>query len=53
MMQISPEQGAFMTMLTQLLDVRQAVEVGTFTGYSRAVHRPRPRPTAATCSAAT
>ncbi len=34
MMQIAPEQGAFMTMLTRLLDVRQAVEVGTFTGYS-------------------
>jgi caffeoyl-CoA O-methyltransferase len=34
MMQISPEQGAFMTMLTRLLDVRHAVEVGTFTGYS-------------------
>lgn len=33
-MQISPEQGAFMTMLTQLLNVRFAVEVGTFTGYS-------------------
>ena len=34
MMQISPEQGAFMTMLTQLLNVKFAVEVGTFTGYS-------------------
>jgi caffeoyl-CoA O-methyltransferase len=34
MMQIAPEQGAFMTMLTSLLDVRFAVEVGTFTGYS-------------------
>jgi caffeoyl-CoA O-methyltransferase len=34
MMQIAPEQGAFMTMLTQLLGVRSAVEVGTFTGYS-------------------
>jgi caffeoyl-CoA O-methyltransferase len=34
MMQISPEQGAFMTMLTRLLDVHRAVEVGTFTGYS-------------------
>ena len=33
-MQISPEQGAFMTLLTQLLDVKLAVEVGTFTGYS-------------------
>lgn len=34
MMQIAPEQGAFMTMLTRLLGVRSAVEVGTFTGYS-------------------
>src|SRR3954462_7084958 len=34
MMQISPEQGAFMTLLTRALGVRQAVEVGTFTGYS-------------------
>jgi caffeoyl-CoA O-methyltransferase len=33
-MQIAPEQGAFMTMLTRVLDVRFAVEVGTFTGYS-------------------
>lgn len=33
-MQISPEQGAFMTLLTQVLNVSQAVEVGTFTGYS-------------------
>ena len=33
-MQIAPEQGAFMTMLTKLVDARFAVEVGTFTGYS-------------------
>ena len=33
-MQIAPEQGAFMTVLTRLLGVRQAVEVGTFTGAS-------------------
>lgn len=33
-MQIAPEQAAFMTLLTRLLDVRFAVEVGTFTGYS-------------------
>ncbi|HEY2811829.1 MAG TPA: class I SAM-dependent methyltransferase [Acidimicrobiales bacterium] len=33
-MQIGPEQGAFMTMFTQLLGVKNAVEVGTFTGYS-------------------
>jgi len=34
MMQISPDQGAFMTLLTKLVDARFAVEVGTFTGYS-------------------
>jgi caffeoyl-CoA O-methyltransferase len=34
MMQIAPEQGAFLTILTRLLDVRRAVEIGTFTGYS-------------------
>jgi len=34
MMQISPEQGAFMTLLTRALGAEQAVEVGTFTGYS-------------------
>ena len=34
MMQISPEQGAFMTLLTKLVDPQFAVEVGTFTGYS-------------------
>jgi caffeoyl-CoA O-methyltransferase len=34
MMQISPEQGSFMTMFTRLVGVRRAVEVGTFTGYS-------------------
>jgi caffeoyl-CoA O-methyltransferase len=33
-MQIAPEQGAFMTLLTKLVDARFAVEVGTFTGYS-------------------
>ena len=33
-MQIAPEQGAFMTILTRLLGVGSAVEVGTFTGYS-------------------
>ena len=33
-MQIAPEQGALMTMLTQLVGARSAVEVGTFTGYS-------------------
>src|SRR3982074_3639874 len=34
MMQIAPEQGAFMTLLTRLVGARRAVEVGTFTGYS-------------------
>ena len=33
-MQIAPDQGALMTMLTRLLGVQRAVEVGTFTGYS-------------------
>jgi len=33
-MQIAPEQGAFMTLLTNLIGARKAVEVGTFTGYS-------------------
>jgi len=34
MMQISPEQGAFLTLLARLLGARRALEVGTFTGYS-------------------
>lgn len=34
LMQIAPEQGAFMTMLVQLIGARSAIEVGTFTGYS-------------------
>jgi caffeoyl-CoA O-methyltransferase len=34
MMQIAPEQGAFMTLLTKLVGAFRAVEVGTFTGYS-------------------
>jgi caffeoyl-CoA O-methyltransferase len=34
MMQIAPEQGAFMTLLTRLVGARHAIEVGTFTGYS-------------------
>jgi caffeoyl-CoA O-methyltransferase len=34
LMQIAPEQGAFMTLLTQLIGARHAIEVGTFTGYS-------------------
>ena len=33
-MQIAPEQGAFMTLLARAIGARSAVEVGTFTGYS-------------------
>ena len=33
-MQISPDQGALMTMLTRLAGVTRAIELGTFTGYS-------------------
>jgi caffeoyl-CoA O-methyltransferase len=33
-MQIGPEQGTFMTLLTQLMRARDAIEIGTFTGYS-------------------
>jgi len=33
-MQIAPEQGAFLTILTRIVGARSAVEVGTFTGYS-------------------
>jgi caffeoyl-CoA O-methyltransferase len=33
-MQIGPEQGTFMTMLTRLTGARRALEIGTFTGYS-------------------
>jgi caffeoyl-CoA O-methyltransferase len=33
-MQIAPEQGAFLTLLTCVIGARYAVEVGTFTGYS-------------------
>jgi caffeoyl-CoA O-methyltransferase len=34
MMQIAPEQGAFLTLLARIMNARNAVEVGTFTGYS-------------------
>ena len=34
MMEIAPEQGAFMTMLVRAIGARSAIEVGTFTGYS-------------------
>jgi predicted O-methyltransferase YrrM len=33
-MQISAEQGQFMSLLMRLLNVKKAIEVGTFTGYS-------------------
>ncbi len=33
-MQISPEQGQFMTLLMQLIGAKKTLEVGTFTGYS-------------------
>ncbi|MGH7288711.1 MAG: O-methyltransferase [Myxococcota bacterium] len=34
MMQIAPEQGAFMSWLARTLGAKRVVEVGTFTGYS-------------------
>ena len=34
MMQVSPEQGQFMSLLVELIGASKAVEVGTFTGYS-------------------
>jgi len=34
LMQVAPEQGAFLTVLTRALGARRVVEVGTFTGYS-------------------
>jgi caffeoyl-CoA O-methyltransferase len=34
MMQVAPEQGAFMTWLARALRVERALEIGTFTGYS-------------------
>jgi caffeoyl-CoA O-methyltransferase len=33
-MQIAPEQGAFLTIVTRALGARSAIEIGTFTGYS-------------------
>ena len=33
-MQIPPDQGAFMMLLTKLISPRLAIEIGTFTGYS-------------------
>jgi caffeoyl-CoA O-methyltransferase len=34
MMQITPDEGALLTMLARLTQARRALEVGTFTGYS-------------------
>ena len=34
MMQVAPEQGAFMQLLAQAIGAKHAVEIGTFTGYS-------------------
>jgi caffeoyl-CoA O-methyltransferase len=34
MMQISPEQGAFMAMMVKLTGAKRYLEIGTFTGYS-------------------
>ena len=33
-MQISPEQGAFMQMLVKIIGAKRCIEIGTFTGYS-------------------
>src|ERR1700690_4078684 len=33
-LQIAPEQGTFMTLMTQFVGVAAAIEIGTFTGYS-------------------
>jgi len=33
-MQISPEQGQFLSLLVKLLNVKKALEIGVFTGYS-------------------
>lgn len=33
-MQISPEQGQFMTLLVKLIGAKRTIEIGTFTGYS-------------------
>ena len=52
-MQIAPEQGTFLTILTRLLDVHAAIEIGTFTGYSALCIARGLWPTAAGSRAAT
>jgi caffeoyl-CoA O-methyltransferase len=34
LMQVAPEQGAFLTLMARAIGAKRAVEVGTFTGYS-------------------
>jgi len=34
LMQIAPEQGAFMTLFARSIGAKRAIEIGTFTGYS-------------------
>ncbi|TDB75741.1 O-methyltransferase [Micromonospora sp. KC723] len=49
-MQVAPEQAAFLTFLTRVLGVRRAVEVGTFTGLSSlAIARGLPEDGRLTC----
>ncbi|MEU6073074.1 O-methyltransferase [Micromonospora sp. NPDC047074] len=49
-MQVAPEQAALLTFLTRLLGVRQAVEIGTFTGLSSlAIARGMPEGGRLTC----
>jgi caffeoyl-CoA O-methyltransferase len=53
-MQIGPEQGAFMGMVAGLMDAREIIEFGTFTGYSSlalALGAPEARITAVDVSA--
>ena len=36
-MQISPEQGAFLSILTKILNAKKTLDIGVFTGYSSLV----------------